>query len=65
MASGMRNMKMSLIYEIRKCPVAEKRPDGAVEIDSYLRFCSQLFCRTAARPLPVYLLLNKNQFSVE
>ena len=30
MASGMRNIKMSLIYEIRKCPVAEKRPDGAV-----------------------------------
>jgi len=30
----MRNMKMSLIYEIRKCPVAEKKPDGAVEIDS-------------------------------
>jgi hypothetical protein len=34
MASGMRDMKMSLIYEIRKRPVAEKRPDGAVEIDS-------------------------------
>jgi len=34
MASGMRNMKMSLIYEIRKCPVVEKKPDGAVEIDS-------------------------------
>jgi hypothetical protein len=47
----MRDMKMSLIYEIRKRPVAEKRPDGAVEIDSYLRFCSQLFCRTAAIPL--------------
>jgi len=30
----MRNMKMSLIYEIKKCPVAEKKPDGAVEIDS-------------------------------
>jgi len=34
MASGMRDMKMSLIYEIRKRPGAEKRPDGAVEIDS-------------------------------
>jgi len=34
MASGMRNMKMSLIYEIKKCSVAEKKPDGAVEIDS-------------------------------
>jgi hypothetical protein len=34
MASGMRNMKMSLIYETRKCRVAEKKPDGAVEIDS-------------------------------
>jgi len=51
MASGMRDMKMSLIYEIIKRPVAEKRPDGAVEIDSssffavplpYLRFCSPL-----------------------
>jgi hypothetical protein len=30
MASGMRDMKMSLIYGIRKHPVAEKRPDGAV-----------------------------------
>jgi hypothetical protein len=50
MASGMRNMKRSLIYEIRKCPVAKKKPDGAVETDSYLRFCSQLFCRTAALP---------------
>jgi len=30
MASGMRNVKMPLIYEIRKCPVAEKMPDGAV-----------------------------------
>jgi len=26
----MINMKMSLIYEIRKCPVAEKKPDVAV-----------------------------------
>jgi len=51
MASGMRNMKISLIYEIRKCPVAERKPDGAEEIDSssffavplpYLRFCSPL-----------------------
>jgi len=31
MASGMRNMKRSLIYEIRKCPVVKKKPDGAVE----------------------------------
>jgi len=34
MASGIRNMKMSLIYEIRKCSAAEKKPDGAVAIDS-------------------------------
>jgi len=44
-------MKMSLIYEIRKSPVAKEKPDGAVEIGSssffavplpYLRFCSPL-----------------------
>jgi len=34
MASCMKNMKMSLIYEIIKCPVAEKKPDGAVAIGS-------------------------------
>jgi hypothetical protein len=34
MASGMRNMMMALINEIRKCTITEKRPDGAVEIDS-------------------------------
>jgi len=47
MASGMRNMKMSLIYEIRKYPVAEKRPDGAVEIDSSSFFAVPLpsLCR--------------------
>jgi hypothetical protein len=47
MASGMRDMKMSLIYEIRKCPVAEKKPDGAVEIDSSSFFAVPLpyLCR--------------------
>jgi len=47
MASGMRNMKMTLIYEIRKCPVAEKKPDGAVEIDSSSFFAVPLpsLCR--------------------
>jgi hypothetical protein len=52
--NGVRHEKHedALIYEIRKCPVAEKKPDGAVAIGSYLRFCSQLFCRTATIPLP-------------
>jgi len=47
MASGMRDMKISLIYEIRKCPVAEKRPDGAVEIGS-----SSFFAVPLTLPLP-------------
>jgi hypothetical protein len=42
MPSGMRNMKMSLIYEIRKCPAAEKKPDGAVEINSSSFFAAPL-----------------------
>jgi len=47
MASGMRKMKMTLIYEIRKCPVAGKKPDGAVEIDSSSFFAVPLpyLCR--------------------
>jgi len=51
MASGMRNMKMSLIQEIRKCPVAEKKPDGAVAIGS-----SSFF----AVPLPYPCLIFTN-----
>jgi hypothetical protein len=51
MASGMGNMKMSLIYEIRKCSVAEKKPDGAVEIGS-----SSFF----AVPLPSLSLIFTN-----
>jgi len=47
MASGMRNMKMSLIYEIRKHPVAEKKAGRGCG-DRFI----QLFCRTAALPLP-------------
>jgi len=43
----MRNMKMSLIYEIRKHPVAEKKAGQGCG-DRFL----QLFCRTAALPLP-------------
>jgi len=46
MASGMRNTKMSLIYEIRKCLVAEKKA-GRGCCDRFF----QLFCRTAALPL--------------
>jgi len=51
MASGMKNMKMSLIYEIRKCLVAEKKPDGAVAIGS-----SSFF----AVPLPLLCRISKN-----
>jgi hypothetical protein len=51
MASGMIDMKMSQIYEIRKRPVVKKRPDGAVEIDS-----SSFF----AVPLPSLCWIFKN-----
>ena len=47
MASGMRDMKMSLIYEIRKCLIAYKRAGRGCG-DRFI----QLFCRTAAIPLP-------------
>ena len=43
----MRNMKMSLIHDISKCPVAEKKAGRGCG-DRFL----QLFCRTAALPLP-------------
>jgi hypothetical protein len=46
MASGMRNMKMPLIYEIRKFRVVYKRAGRGCG-DRFL----QLFCRTAAIPL--------------
>jgi len=47
MASGMRNMKISLIYKNKKCLVAEKKAGRGCG-DRFF----QLFCRTAARPLP-------------
>jgi hypothetical protein len=45
-------MKMLLIYEIGKCPVAEKKPDGAVEIDSSSFFAVPLpfLCRIFTNP---------------
>jgi len=46
MASGMRNMMMSLVYKIRKCLVVNKKA-GRGCLDRFL----QLFCRTAAIPL--------------
>jgi len=47
MASGKRNMKMVLIFEIVKNLVAEKGPDGAVETDSSSFFAAPLpsLCR--------------------
>jgi len=47
MASGMRNMKMPLIYEIGKCPFEEKEAGRAVETDSSSFFAAPLptLCR--------------------
>jgi len=47
MASGMRNTRIALINKIKKCPVAEKKPDGAVEKDSSSFFVASLpsLCR--------------------
>jgi len=43
MASGMRNMKMSLIYETKKYPVAKKKTG---------RGCGDMFLQFFAVPLP-------------
>jgi hypothetical protein len=51
MASGVRYMKMSLIYGIRKYLVAEKKAGRGCG-DRFL----QLFCRTAAIPLPNFYI---------
>jgi hypothetical protein len=34
MASGIGNIMVALVYKIRKYNVAEKRPDGAVKVNS-------------------------------
>jgi len=47
MASGMRNMMMALVYKIRKSLVVNKKAGRGCG-DRFI----QLFCRTAARPLP-------------
>jgi len=48
MASGMRNTRIALINKMKKCPVAEKKPDGAVSDRRSAKDSSSFF----VAPLP-------------
>jgi len=52
MASGLRNMMMALVYKIRKSSVANKKAGRGCVRPKVCDRLLQLFCRTAALPLP-------------